>query len=155
MRGFNIFELMVAVAILGFIAGLAIPSYQNYVFRARSAELISVATKLQNNYVQLYDAGKMISSINDLNFTGFSSEFIDSITFSSTTGSCTDLANSTLLGGFTIVGNSNNIGISGEMNLVISACLLDFAVHWECNSSAATVGDGNSIYFPIDCQDGI
>lgn len=47
--GFTLIELMIVVAIIGILAGIAIPAYQTYTIRAQVSEAFSLASELKGS----------------------------------------------------------------------------------------------------------
>ena len=45
--GFTLIELMIVVAIIGILASIAIPAYQDYTIRAQVTEAFSLASELK------------------------------------------------------------------------------------------------------------
>ncbi len=71
-QGFTLIELMIAVAIIGILAAVAIPQYQSYVARSQLSAAVAEVSALKTGAEDAVLMGRTITDATDLGFTGSS-----------------------------------------------------------------------------------
>jgi len=59
-QGFTLIELMIVVAIIGILAAIALPAYQDYTVRAKNSEVILAASACRTNITEVVQSASSL-----------------------------------------------------------------------------------------------
>src|SRR5215813_2101804 len=67
-QGFTLIELMIVVAIIGILAAVALPAYQDYTIRARVSEAVLATSQCRTAVAEIYQSAKAGATIGGNNW---------------------------------------------------------------------------------------
>jgi type IV pilus assembly protein PilA len=167
-KGFTLIELMIVVAIIGILAAVALPAYQDYTIRAKLSEGIVGASALKNVITDGFTSDGMAgvtAAAGAINAQPNNSKYVQSIVATAATGVLTvlyDPATTGLPAAGTLVFTPGvkNTAVGVAANPLAAG--LQGAIEWACasvgNVKAVTVVAGAAAgtvpvrYAPSECR---
>jgi len=153
-KGFTLIELMIVVAIIGILAAIAIPAYQDYTIRAQVTEGLNLASDLKAGVGEVYAqtgdfAGIGLAQVGVSGATNKSGKYVTGI----------DVDDGVIT--ITYGGAQANAKISGKKLSLSPGSNLNGDVVWVCGNKAAPSGvtvattgttDLADKYMPANCR---
>ena len=145
-QGFTLIELMIVIAIVGILAAIALPAYQDYTVRAKMSEPLARLAEGKTTIAEAYVAKNAIPADGNSGLNTFGTQIIDFLSYDNASGDPVIFVevNASVLPGQT---TDMRFMLSGSTNS-------DGTITWVCKPGGPTITDSpmKTKWLPANCR---
>jgi type IV pilus assembly protein PilA len=140
--GFTLIELMIVIAIIGILAAVALPAYQDYTTRARVSEAITMAAPAKTAVSETASSLGSLAAVTAVN-SGYN--------FPGATAFVTGVAITDATGVVTVTMNAGAAGLAAGQNVLVMTPtdVGGGQLTWVCGGGATSILDQ---FLPANCR---
>lgn len=159
-KGFTLIELMIVIAIIGILAAIALPAYQDYIARSQVTEALSLASGQKAAVAEYYSSKNTCpKNVTATDITGglakpsqIAGKYVKEVRVDEDSSVSIQVGTTTVTSKCGIVATMKSTGISQgiqgkKLGLYMAPTSGAFA--WQCGKGATTLEDK---YLPSSCQ---
>ena len=142
-QGFTLIELMIVVAIIGILAAVALPAYQDYMIRAKVSEGVLAASSARTAVSETFSQkGTMALSQASMGVQTQSSRYVASVAYTGTSATVGDVT--------VTLSADTGLGAAASKTIILrgTGTAASGTIAWSCGR-----GTIDAKYLPSSCKD--
>jgi len=140
-QGFTLIELMIVVAIIGILAAIALPAYQDYTARAKVAEGLTMSNSMKTTVTEYFATEGLWPSAASAGLTAAVAANDSSLQYSTVTSGALTTGRIVITYGAAVAPSTGN-------TLTLDSTLGGSSITWSCDGSAIV----NKNILPKSCK---